>query len=945
MYDVVKYCIKIIILLITTLIFSFDPALAHHLRAGDITAELISCHSNIYIFTITGYTDPRVPLEFGYEVLDFGDGTFINLDTCASTKTDLGNNITKKVFKIEHAFPAPGQYTIRYHEPNRNDYVLNMTNSGYTAFYVETQVIIDPFLFCNNTPILLNDPVDMGAVGVIYMHNPAAWDPDGDSLVYKLVPCKANRDMEVKGFLWPHIHDIQKVNATNEKGTGPATFIMDPVSGDIIWDAPAIAGQYNIAFIVEEWRKIDGVWYKLGYVTRDMQIIIEESNNNRPQLIMPPDTCVEAGTVLNAEIKAYDPDNHDVIIEHYSGVFNLVGSAITLNPAEPQYQPNPAFLEIEWKTHCNHVREKPYQLVFKAKDNPTKLTEQPPLVDFGNWFVTIVAPAPQGLSAVLLPDNTVQLNWDGYTCDNAEKMQIWRRVSSYDFEYGNCEVGIPDYAGYELVGVVDIDDTTFIDNNAGMGLAYGADYCYRLVAVFPEPGGGESYPSEEMCITIDQDPQDKSFGPVITKVDIVETDENEGVIRIEWTSPFAADKINYPPPYTYEIIRAEGFTEDNNVASITGTGYPDTSFYDNTINTLNNIYNYRIKAYDANGKLIAVSSRASSVRVETSPILQGVELTWYAEVPWSINTQKYPWHIIFRDHIDPDDPDRLIILDSVEINTEGFKYTDKGQANDQPLEEAQQYCYYIQTLGSYGNPEIYEPLENRSQIICTFPNDTVAPCIPLVVRFGNITSVNDCYEFMADKPCDFHEFYNELFWEKNLTGNCDPDNSSFNIYFSTMGPDGPYEIIDNVRETYYMHKHLESFAGCYRISALDNSGNESELSDPLCHDNCPYYELPNVFTPNGDGVNDTFRAFDNPTNKCPRFVENIQFRVYNRWGVELYNSDINAEQNVFIDWDGRDFTGNLLDAGIYYFIAEVRFEALDPEISKHIYKGWVHLIR
>ena len=80
-----------------------------------------------------------------------------------------------------------------------------MLNSGYVAFYVETQVIIDPFLFCNNTPILLNPPIDKGIVGQIYEHNPAAWDPDGDSLAYVMISCKQNRDMDVPGYRLPHI--------------------------------------------------------------------------------------------------------------------------------------------------------------------------------------------------------------------------------------------------------------------------------------------------------------------------------------------------------------------------------------------------------------------------------------------------------------------------------------------------------------------------------------------------------------------------------------------------------------------------------------------------------------------------------------------------------------------------------------------------------------------
>ncbi len=34
----------------------------------------------------------------------------------------------------------------------------------------------------------------------------------------------------------------------------PTTFEIDPFSGTIIWDKPLMQGEYNIAFLIEEWR-------------------------------------------------------------------------------------------------------------------------------------------------------------------------------------------------------------------------------------------------------------------------------------------------------------------------------------------------------------------------------------------------------------------------------------------------------------------------------------------------------------------------------------------------------------------------------------------------------------------------------------------------------------------------------------------------------------------
>ena len=39
-------------------------------------------------------------------------------------------------------------------------------------------------------------------------------------------------------------------------------------------------------------------WFKLGHVTRDMQVIIEESDNQRPTIEILDPICVEAGTLI-----------------------------------------------------------------------------------------------------------------------------------------------------------------------------------------------------------------------------------------------------------------------------------------------------------------------------------------------------------------------------------------------------------------------------------------------------------------------------------------------------------------------------------------------------------------------------------------------------------------------------------------------------------------------
>jgi gliding motility-associated-like protein len=207
-----------------------------------------------------------------------------------------------------------------------------------------------------------------------------------------------------------------------------------------------------------------------------------------------------------------------------------------------------------------------------------------------------------------------------------------------------------------------------------------------------------------------------------------------------------------------------------------------------------------------------------------------------------------------------------------------------------------------------------------------------------------------CASFLNDKPCEFNDFFNELNWEVNTDGDCDEDVRSYNIYFSETGADGTFTLIDNVVSTSYVHEGLSSFKGCYKISAVDRSGNESELSEAICNDNCPYYELPNVFTPNDDGVNDRFQAFnifDEQTNqnKCPRFVKSVDFFVYDRNGKEVYNNLEEPEKSILIRWDGKNSRGNEMPSGVYYYLAMVTFDALDRDLQNSEYRGWLQLLK
>jgi hypothetical protein len=79
---------------------------------------------------------------------------------------------------------------------------------------------------------LLNPPIDNACLNYPFIHNPGAYDIDGDSLSYRLISCKGEKGLDIPGYTFPQ--------ASN-------SFSMNPVTGDLLWDSPVQQGEYNVA--------------------------------------------------------------------------------------------------------------------------------------------------------------------------------------------------------------------------------------------------------------------------------------------------------------------------------------------------------------------------------------------------------------------------------------------------------------------------------------------------------------------------------------------------------------------------------------------------------------------------------------------------------------------------------------------------------------------------
>lgn len=93
-----------------------------------------------------------------------------------------------------------------------------------------------------------------------------------------------------------------------------------------------------------------------------------------------------------------------------------------------------------------------------------------------------------------------------------------------------------------------------------------------------------------------------------------------------------------------------------------------------------------------------------------------------------------------------------------------------------------------------------------------------------------------------------------------------------------------------------------------------------------------YVDIPNSFTPNGDGLNDYFF----PRQFLSRSVTSFKMQVFNRWGQIIFETT---------KTDGRGWDGNFNDkaqpAGVYVYLMDVSFA---NGVKEH-YQGNVTLIR
>jgi hypothetical protein len=953
-----------------------QAAWASHIRAGDIQAKVdttASPNPRRIFFKMILYTDNASPVDQGNAVIFFGDGT----STCkpgvvrTSKRAIPGSPDTSiNIYLFEHTFQSTGRFVVSFIGENRNAGVLNMSTSDQQSFYISTTVQLDPALGLNRGAILTAPAIDKAGIGQVFLHNPGGFDADGDSLAYRLVSCQrvaAGIDGSVgppctgsgggtgnnlpvptpcPNYRLPSDPNVASGAVqvpypgmpAGQPGNAPI-FVIDPYTGQITWNAPAAVGFYNVALLVEEWRRLpSGGRRNIGEVIRDMQIIVSATANLRPTITVPADICVIAGQTVTGTVRATD----GVTANSPQTAISLFAYSGIIPPAtfvQSQTGPPQATGTFTWRTDCSNVARLPYQVIFKAQDNPTgNITTNPPLIDERVWRITVVGPPPQNLQAAPVVGNNgagnrIKLTWNRYECAKAERMYVYRKVNPSTWGPTACETGIPPTAGYVRIGTVPIDTLTFVDRGAvGGAIERGQNYCYRIYADFPLPAAGASIASAEACAII------AGRGAMLTNADVEATSTTSGRILVRWTQPRSATGGALGGTPSYTLSRAEGL---NPVATAyvqvraPFTSITDTSYVDTNLNTQERQYTYKldfVRTFPSGGgaPITETSQPASSVRLSAVPnrTATAITLSWMHSVPWD-NTSA-PATVYRR----TGSTGAYVAIGTASSTATGGTYTDSGPG----LVKDETYCYYVQTNGRYAGFSFLSSLLNRSQERCVVLS--TPPCTPvLYLQVTNCDSLAGLPSFSGLNQ----RYTNRLRWAVgSAPAGCDGAVAGYRVYYRP-GPTGAFALLGTTSQTSYAHAELSFSGGCYAVQAVAASGAVSDTSNVACQDNCVFFSLPNIFTPNGDGANDQFR----PRTSSP--VRRVRFQAFNRWGVKVFENTTTADDPILINWDGGGPTGESgskttrVSDGVYFYLADVEFA--DFANTKRTYKGWVEIVR
>lgn len=213
-------------------------------------------------------------------------------------------------------------------------------------------------------------------------------------------------------------------------------------------------------------------------------------------------------------------------------------------------------------------------------------------------------------------------------------------------------------------------------------------------------------------------------------------------------------------------------------------------------------------------------------------------------------------------------------LNGIVLNGDVFSWSPSNEVNNpnilNPIIPLPKSKYYVlNTINSNGNCSANDSIKiTMDSVIANISSNVLQGGIPLSVQFNN-ASINA----------------NTYLWNFDKLATSTDENPTY-----TFENDGIYYVILNAK----------SKNGCVDTAMLKITAN-GEIN----------INIPNVFTPNSDLLND---YFENKVNNMG-FLKFLKGTIWNRWGQQIYEYQMPGGKW----WDGT-YEGNACSEGVYFYI-------------------------
>ncbi len=327
-----KFC------LILLMFFAFIEVKASHVVGGDITYTYVGSNStsNLYRVRLTLFRDcAGIAVSSSYTIglinattnasvgnLTVGQvGPGIERSVICSSQVTRCTSPNSNILGIQE-YTFEGTLTVSktqnfplklaFSECCRANGITNLSNPGSQETYLTTTIPAQTSNLMNNSPVFLNPSNASYCVNQLASLSLNAYDPDGDALVYSLVPPRRGTNL-----LNPsNVTYASSFNYLNPiSSSTPVT--INPTTG-VINFTPTVIGQRAVIGIrAEEYR--NGV--KIGEIYRDLEVAVINCGSNLVPSIAPINNqVVQVGQTICVPVTVTDGNNNNITLSANSGI-------------------------------------------------------------------------------------------------------------------------------------------------------------------------------------------------------------------------------------------------------------------------------------------------------------------------------------------------------------------------------------------------------------------------------------------------------------------------------------------------------------------------------------------------------------------------------------------------------------------------------------------------